>query len=70
MSIQNLNPFYWHIRRTKNSLKQNRIEKVRALQNREGEKLEKNKPPNPTKVDSQTPKKFFVYYSIAIRVQR
>jgi hypothetical protein len=50
----------------------NRIEKVRALQNRiEGVKnSKKNKPPNPTKADSITPKKIFVCYSIAIRVPR
>jgi hypothetical protein len=39
-----------------------------ALGCKAGQKLKKN-PPNIIKASSQTPKKFFVCYSVAVRVQ-
>jgi hypothetical protein len=56
VSKQNLNPSYWHICRTKNHQKQNKIEKVMGPPSRMGQKLKK-KPPHITKANSQTPKK-------------
>ncbi len=41
-----------------------------APQNIGGSKTQKNKPPNVSKVSSQTPTKFLVCISITIRVQR
>jgi hypothetical protein len=51
----------------KNGLKN---EKVIAPENKRGWNLKKNKAPNTTKADSQTPKKFIVCCSVAIKVQR
>jgi hypothetical protein len=53
----------------KNHRKWNWIEKIMAPQNREGQKLKKNKPSNCTKVDFRTPKKFFVRCYVIIIVQ-
>jgi hypothetical protein len=41
-----------------------------APQSREGQKLKKNKPPNGTKVSSETPKRIVVCCFIVIKVQR
>jgi hypothetical protein len=49
-----LNPSYWHVSYNKNRQKWNIIEKVMALQNKKV-KNSKHKPPNATKVGSQTP---------------
>ncbi len=70
MSKQNLNPSYWCLWGTKNHQKHNRIEKIMAPQSREGQKLKKNKPPNGTKVSSETPKRIVVCCFIVIKVQR
>jgi hypothetical protein len=70
MSKQHLNPFYWHIWCIKNHKKWNKIEKIMALQSKRGSKIQKNKPPNATKVGSQTPTKCHVCCSVVIRVSR
>jgi len=57
-----LNPSYWRVSYSKNYQKWNIIEKIMALQNRRV-KNSKNKPPNATKVGSQTPKKsLYVFF--------
>jgi hypothetical protein len=62
---KNLNPLYCCIWHTKNCQKRNRIEKVMTPHSRGGQKPRKNKPPNATKANSQTPKNIVVccYYN-------
>jgi hypothetical protein len=41
-----------------------------ALQSRRGQELKKNKPPNATKANSQTPTKFLVCCYVDVKVKK
>jgi len=64
VSKQNLNLSYWHIWRTKNCQKWNKIEKVISSKVKRIKNSKKNKPPNITKAGFWTLQKFLVCYFV------